>query len=231
MNRPWLLWVLLCVPVVLSSCRVSDFSIATSAPSVSVTRGSSGTVQVSIAPQDGFDVPVTLSASGLPNGVTASFKPASISLGVTSALTISASASADLVTGKSATITAQGDGKTHTAPLGVTVTAGTAPPPPPGAPTITTFSATPSSLTAAGNVTLEWDVTGATSLEIDGGVGAVTPLTTGSKSLSVNATTTFTLTAKAGSATTTKSVDVTVGSVSLVPGVWDSTNWNESVWQ
>lgn len=99
-------------------------------------------------------------------------------------------------------------------------------------PIILTFAATPSSLSAAGNVELQWSVTGATSLEIDQGVGALTPLGAGSKSVSVEATKTFTLTAKNTDGTVTKTTDVTVGGPStLEGGVWDQGNWNETLWQ
>lgn len=99
-------------------------------------------------------------------------------------------------------------------------------------PVILTFTATPSSLSAAGNVELQWSVTGATSLEIDQGVGALTPLDAGSTSLTVDATKTFTLTAKNTDGTVTKTTDVTVGGpTTLEGGVWDQDNWNESLWQ
>jgi hypothetical protein len=99
-------------------------------------------------------------------------------------------------------------------------------------PVIATFTATPTSLTAAGNVELQWSVTGATSLEINQGVGAVTPLDAGSKSLTVDATKTFTLTAKNTDGTVTSTTDVTVGGpTTLGGGVWDQNNWNETLWQ
>ncbi len=230
MKKYRLLWLLLCAPA-LMACPEPNFSIGSSPGSLSVAKGASRTAQISITPENGFKASVALVASGLPNGVTASFSPTSIAPGATSTLTLSASGSAEVVTDKKIVISGEGGGLSRTASIIVVVTDGGTTPPPPGAPTITKFTATPSSLTAAGNVTLEWDVSGATSLEIDQGVGAVTPITTGSKSVTVSATKSFTLTAKAGSATTTKSVDVTVGSVSLVPGVWDSTNWNEATWQ
>jgi hypothetical protein len=61
---------------------------------------------------------------------------------------------------------------------------------------IRSFAADPTSLPAdGGTVTLSWDVVDATSLTLEPGVGAVTPLTTGSLQLGVTSTTTFTLTA------------------------------------
>jgi hypothetical protein len=86
-------------------------------------------------------------------------------------------------------------------------------------PTIATFTATPSSLpTAGGSVTLAWAVTGATSLSIDHGVGAVSPVTSGSTSVQVTATTTFTLTATGSSGTSTQTAAVTVAAPIVVAG-------------
>jgi Carboxypeptidase regulatory-like domain len=86
-------------------------------------------------------------------------------------------------------------------------------------PAITTFTATPNSLpTAGGPVTLAWAVTGAASLSIDHGVGAVTPLTSGSTSVQVTATTTFTLTATDSSGTSTQTAVVTVAAPITVSG-------------
>jgi hypothetical protein len=78
-------------------------------------------------------------------------------------------------------------------------------------PTIHSFTATPSNLAAGGGpVTLAWVVTGAASLSIDQGVGAVTPVTTGSKAVLVGATTTFTLTATDSKGNSTATAQVTV---------------------
>ncbi len=90
-------------------------------------------------------------------------------------------------------------------------------------PTISTFTATPNTLpTAGGSVTLAWAVTGATSLSIDHGVGTVTPVTSGTMSVQVTATTTFTLTATdtTGSSTQTAVVTVTAP-ITVAGGVTD----------
>ncbi len=125
-------WSILIAPLIpalmAASCNPSDFSVSPSAPSLSVARGASATVQISITPANGYNLPVTLAASGLPNGATASFSPVSISPGTTATLTINASGSADLVTGKVVTITGQGDGKTKTTGLNLSITDGTTPP-------------------------------------------------------------------------------------------------------
>jgi hypothetical protein len=52
-----------------------NFSLAASPASLNVARGARGTSTITIAPVSGFAGPVTLSVSGLPNRVTASFKP------------------------------------------------------------------------------------------------------------------------------------------------------------
>jgi hypothetical protein len=90
-------------------------------------------------------------------------------------------------------------------------------------PTISTFTATPNTLpTAGGSVTLAWAVTGATGLSIDHGVGAVTPVTSGTMSVQVTATTTFTLTATDTSGSSTQTALVTVTApITVAGGVTD----------
>jgi len=74
------------------AASVPAFSLSSSASTISFTPGGSGTSTINVNPQNGFTGSVSLSASGLPSGVTASFSPASA---VTSSLlTLSSSASA-----------------------------------------------------------------------------------------------------------------------------------------
>ncbi|MEN9390014.1 MAG: hypothetical protein RLZZ283_114, partial [Candidatus Parcubacteria bacterium] len=88
--------------------------------------------------------------------------------------------------------TATGPGGTVTCSETVTVTT---PPPPPPAPTCT-FTATPYSLTSATQSTvLSWTTTGATAVSVDQGVGSVTPVASGSKTVVPGTTKTYTLTA------------------------------------
>jgi subtilase family serine protease len=68
------------------------FGLTSSASSLAIAAGASGTSTITINPQNGFSGQVSLSASGLPAGVTASFNPATAT--TTSTLTLSASASA-----------------------------------------------------------------------------------------------------------------------------------------
>jgi hypothetical protein len=97
-------------------------------------------------------------------------------------------------------------------------------------PVIVSFTATPGSLpVAGGSVALAWDVTGASTLSIDNGVGTVTPVTEGSATAQVTAATTFTLSAtnSSGTATQTAAVCVASGPVTAVtttPATFDVCN-------
>jgi uncharacterized protein YkwD/chitodextrinase len=77
-----------------------------------------------------------------------------------------------------------------------------------GAPVISAFTATPSSIAAGRAVALAWMVTGATALTIDNGIGNVTNLA--SKQVSPASTTTYNLTATNSAGATTASVTVVV---------------------
>lgn len=74
-----------------------DFQVAASAPSLTVTQGTPGTVQISITPTNGFGSAVSLTASGLPTGLTFQFSPSSVTptggQAASSTLTISGSSS------------------------------------------------------------------------------------------------------------------------------------------
>jgi hypothetical protein len=109
------------------------------------------------------------------------------------------------------TLTATGLNGTTTATCPVTVTQ---------QPVINSFTAMPDSFSAGGGYsTLSWNVTGATTLSIDQGVGTVSPVTIGSKPVSVITTTTFTLTACDSAGCVTASVTVTVSPPVMNPTV------------
>jgi len=94
---------------------------------------------------------------------------------------------------------------------------------PSGAPVISSFTATPSSISLGQSVTLSWNVTGATSLTLDNGIGSVTGLTT--KMVVPAVTTKYTLTASNTSSTVTASTTVTV-STTTTPStisIWPAT--------
>jgi hypothetical protein len=84
-------------------------------------------------------------------------------------------------------------------------------------PIINKFSASPSSISAGKSSTLSWNVSGATSVSIDGGVGSVAA--TGSTSVSPSATTNYILTATnaAGNMTATTQVAVSATLPSGLP--------------
>jgi hypothetical protein len=102
-----------------------DFSLTRSPTSLSVKQGTAGTVSVSTSALNGFASAISLSASGLPAGVTASFSPASIASPGTGSSTLTLTASSTATTGASTvTITASGGGVTHTTTVSLTVTTG-----------------------------------------------------------------------------------------------------------
>jgi uncharacterized protein (TIGR03118 family) len=68
-----------------------DFGLQLSAPSATVVRGNSTTINIASTASGGFSDPVNLSCTGLPAGVTCAFNPATIdpgAAGATSQLTI-----------------------------------------------------------------------------------------------------------------------------------------------
>jgi hypothetical protein len=69
-----------------------DFTISATPATQSVNAGNSTTYIVTVAPLNGFTDPVTLTASGLPSGVTPSFSPSTINGSGTSTLTVSTTA-------------------------------------------------------------------------------------------------------------------------------------------
>ncbi len=111
------------------------------------------------------------------------------------------------------TLTAVNEAGTVTATARVVVAvAPPAPPPPASLPVINSFAASPGSISSGGSSTLSWNVSNATSVIIDGGVGNVG--LSGSTTVSPAATTTYTLTASntAGSVTAITQVVVTIPS-------------------
>jgi hypothetical protein len=112
------------VSLTVNTATTPDFAISSSPGSISVIQGSSGTSTISTTVSGGFNSAVSLSASGAPTGVTASFSPTSIAApgsgSSTMTLTVGASATAGTYP---ITVTATGGGKTHTANVSLTVTA------------------------------------------------------------------------------------------------------------
>jgi xanthomonalisin len=97
-----------------------DFSLSASPASVSVTQGSTATSTITITKLNGFTGTATLSASGLPTGVTAAFGTNPVN--TTSVVTFTASTTATTGTA-SVTITGISGALTHTTIISLTVNA------------------------------------------------------------------------------------------------------------
>jgi pseudomonalisin len=103
----------------------ASFSLSASSRSaVTVAAGGTATSQITFTPGSGFTAPVTLSASGLPSGITASFAPATLSgaSAATPSVTFHVAAGTKVATA-TATITATGGGISRSISLPVTVQA------------------------------------------------------------------------------------------------------------
>jgi hypothetical protein len=85
--------------------------------------------------------------------------------------------------------------------------------PPPAVPVITSFTASPASITAGQSSTLSWSVTGATALTVNGTAGA---LAVGSLAVSPGSTTSYTLTATNSTGSVSASATVTVTSAPVI---------------
>jgi hypothetical protein len=110
-----------------------NFNLNANPSSVAVTQGNSGTSTITVDPSNGFSGSVTLSASGLPSGVTAGFNPNP----TTSTSTLTLTASATAATGTSiVTITGMSGTLTRTTTLTLTVN-----------PVVSGISVSPTSLT------------------------------------------------------------------------------------
>ncbi|HZU31519.1 MAG TPA: protease pro-enzyme activation domain-containing protein, partial [Candidatus Angelobacter sp.] len=97
-----------------------DFSLSASPASVSVTQGSTATSTITVTDLNGFTGSATLSASGLPSGVTAAFGTNPTTS--TSVVTFTASSTATVGTA-TVTITGTSGTLTHTTTISLTVNA------------------------------------------------------------------------------------------------------------
>ncbi|MER5983213.1 M28 family peptidase [Streptomyces sp. NPDC001787] len=94
-------------PACTPSGQNNDFSMALNPASGSVQQGASVSTSVTTGTTTGQAQQVTLSATGLPSGVTAAFSPATVQSGQSSTLTLTASANA---APGSATVVVKGQG-------------------------------------------------------------------------------------------------------------------------
>ncbi len=185
-----------------------SFTLSASPSSLTITQGSSGTSTITVNDQNGFTGSVTLAASGLPSGVTATFGTNPTT--GTSLLTLTASSSATTGT---ATVTITGTSGTLTATTTIALTVNSAATP------NFTIGASPSSLTitqgSSGTstitITSQNSFNSATTLSASGLPSGVTagfspnPVTP-----PANGSTTSTLTLTASGTATTGTVTVTI---------------------
>jgi hypothetical protein len=124
--------------------------------------------------------------------------------GVTPVASGSKSVTPAVTTTYTGTVTSSQGSATCSATITVTST-----PPPPPAPTCT-LVATPASVTVGTPSTLSWVTSNATSFSINQGIGSVTPVASGSRSVTAAATTTYTGTATGAGGTVTCTATITV---------------------
>jgi hypothetical protein len=107
--------------------QTPDFTIGANPNSLTVPQGGNGTSTITITSIAGFSSATTLSASGLPSGVTASFSPNPVTPpangNVTSTLTLTASGTATTGT-TNITVTGTSGSLTHNTTISLTVTSG-----------------------------------------------------------------------------------------------------------
>src|SRR5207244_2804614 len=98
----------------------NDFSMSANPSTLTVTQGGNATSTISTTVTSGNSQTVTLSASGLPSGATASFNPNPINSGSSSLLTITTSGSTPPGV-YTVTVTGTGTDVTHSTPITLTV--------------------------------------------------------------------------------------------------------------
>jgi hypothetical protein len=211
----------------LLASAMADFTLAASPTTATAQQGQVATYTISETKQNGFKSTVTLSASGLPAGASATFSPQTLDTKTTSTIAITVGASTPITTASnpaySITVSGAGGGlPAHTLTVSLTVTA-----PPPVA--SFTIAATPPSQTLLPGGTAQYTVTttqvsgsGTVSLSVSGNpTGSIATFTpgsvpfTGSSSLQVatkNTTTagTYSLTITGTSGTKVASVGVSL---------------------
>jgi hypothetical protein len=104
----------------LTVTAAPNYTLSASPSSVTITQGSSGQSAVTVTPRNGFSGSVSLSASGLPSGVSAAFSPNPTTTASTLTLTASSTAATRTAT---VTITGTSGPLTHTTTISLTVNA------------------------------------------------------------------------------------------------------------
>jgi hypothetical protein len=113
------------IPVTVNAATAPNFTLSASPTSLSVAAGSSGSSTISTTVSGGFNSAVSLSASGLPSGVTAAFNPTSIAAPGSGSSTLTFTAASTAAAGTSTiTISASGGGVSHSTTISLTITSG-----------------------------------------------------------------------------------------------------------
>jgi len=192
----------------LAGSASPSFTLSDSPSSLTITQGSSGTSTITVTDLNGFSGSVTLAASGLPSGVTASFgtNPAT----ATSVLTLTASSTATTGT---ATVTIKGTSGSLTATTTIALTVNA-----PATPNFT-IGASPATLTinqgsngtSTITITSQNSFNSAVTLSATGVPSGVTSaFSTNPVTPAANGSVTSTLTLTASSTATTGAATVTV---------------------
>jgi len=113
------------IPVTVNAATAPNFTLSASPTSLSVAAGSSGSSTISTTVSGGFNSAVSLSATGLPTGVTAAFNPTSIAAPGSGSSTLTFTTSSTAAAGTSTiTISASGGGVSHSTTISLTITSG-----------------------------------------------------------------------------------------------------------
>jgi uncharacterized membrane protein len=107
---------------VQTSGTPADFAIASAPTALTVTAGTSAASTITTTISGSFNSAITLSASGLPAGTTATFNPTSIAAPGSGSATLTISVGASTAAGAySVVVNGSGGGKTHSATISLTV--------------------------------------------------------------------------------------------------------------
>ena len=204
-----------------------NYTLSASPKSLTIKQGASGTSAITVTAQNGFNSNVSLAASGLPSGVTASFNPNS----TTSKSTLTLKASATAATGTvTVTITGTCGSLSSTTTISLTVNA---------TPNYS-LAAAPNSLTivqganGASTITVnpQNGFSGTVALSASGLPSGVTAAfnpssTTTTSTLTLTASTaaaigtvTVTITGTSGTLSKTTTISLTVRLIPTLPSVW-----------